>query len=160
MSRILYLCHRLPFPPDKGCRIRAFHQLQGLAQRHEVHVLALAEGRQEMRQASGLRDFCTSVEVFRLDRRRALVRTAATAWRPRPLTLSFFDSRELRQRVTELTRFPGSGGGFDAAFFLGGKPETFEKIASGEQNATTAYMTGKLKIKGDMGAAMKLQKIF
>jgi putative sterol carrier protein len=38
--------------------------------------------------------------------------------------------------------------------------ETFEKIASGEQNATTAYMTGKLKIKGDMGAARKLQKIF
>ena len=38
--------------------------------------------------------------------------------------------------------------------------ETFEKIISGEQNPTTAYMTGKLKIKGDMGAAMKLQKIF
>jgi putative sterol carrier protein len=38
--------------------------------------------------------------------------------------------------------------------------ETFDKIVSGEQNATTAYMTGKLKIKGDMGAAMKLQKIF
>jgi len=36
----------------------------------------------------------------------------------------------------------------------------FEKIVSGEQNATTAYMTGKLKIKGDMGAAMKLQKLF
>jgi putative sterol carrier protein len=38
--------------------------------------------------------------------------------------------------------------------------ETFEKIRSGEQNPTTAYMTGKLKIKGDMGAAMKLQKLF
>jgi putative sterol carrier protein len=38
--------------------------------------------------------------------------------------------------------------------------ETFDKIVSGEQNPTTAYMTGKLKIKGDMGAAMKLQKIF
>jgi putative sterol carrier protein len=38
--------------------------------------------------------------------------------------------------------------------------ESFEKIMSGEQNATTAYMTGKLKIKGDMGAAMKLQKLF
>ena len=38
--------------------------------------------------------------------------------------------------------------------------ETFEKIVTGEQNPTTAYMTGKLKIKGDMGAAMKLQKIF
>jgi putative sterol carrier protein len=38
--------------------------------------------------------------------------------------------------------------------------ETFEKLAKGEQNPTTAYMTGKLKVKGDMGAAMKLQKLF
>jgi putative sterol carrier protein len=38
--------------------------------------------------------------------------------------------------------------------------ETFDKIVSGEQNATSAYMTGKLKVKGDMGAAMKLQKLF
>ena len=38
--------------------------------------------------------------------------------------------------------------------------DTFEKIVSGEHNATSAYMTGKLKVKGDMGAAMKLQKLF
>jgi len=38
--------------------------------------------------------------------------------------------------------------------------ETLIKIARGEANATTAYMTGKLKIKGDMGAALKLQKLF
>ena len=38
--------------------------------------------------------------------------------------------------------------------------ETFTKITNGEQNATSAYMTGKLKVKGDMGAAMKLQKLF
>ena len=38
--------------------------------------------------------------------------------------------------------------------------ESFMAIVRGEQNPTTAYMTGKLKIKGDMGAAMKLQKLF
>src|SRR6476469_4814315 len=38
--------------------------------------------------------------------------------------------------------------------------ENFAKIVAGELNPTTAYMTGKLKIKGDMGAAMKLQKLF
>ena len=38
--------------------------------------------------------------------------------------------------------------------------ETFQKLVNGELNPTTAYMTGKLKIKGDMGAAMKLQKLF
>ena len=38
--------------------------------------------------------------------------------------------------------------------------ENFMKIVRGEQNPTTAYMSGKIKIKGDMGAAMKLQKLF
>jgi putative sterol carrier protein len=38
--------------------------------------------------------------------------------------------------------------------------EVFQKIVAGEQNPTSAYMTGKLKLKGDMGAAMKLQKLF
>jgi putative sterol carrier protein len=38
--------------------------------------------------------------------------------------------------------------------------ETFGKIVAGDLNPTTAYMTGKLKVKGDMGAALKLQKLF
>ena len=51
-------------------------------------------------------------------------------------------------------------GGEDADAVISTSEETFEKITSGEQNPTSAYMTGKLKVKGDMGAAMKLQKLF
>jgi putative sterol carrier protein len=36
----------------------------------------------------------------------------------------------------------------------------FDRLAAGEQNPMTAYMTGKLKVDGDLGAAMKLQKLF
>jgi putative sterol carrier protein len=53
-----------------------------------------------------------------------------------------------------------SEGGEDADAVISTSGETFEKIISGEQNPTSAYMTGKLKVKGDMGAAMKLQKLF
>jgi putative sterol carrier protein len=48
----------------------------------------------------------------------------------------------------------------DADATISAPADVFEKVVSGEQNPTTAYMTGKLKIKGDMGAAMKLQKLF
>ena len=51
-------------------------------------------------------------------------------------------------------------GGADADVTIATSQETFEKIIAGEQNPTSAYMTGKLKVKGDMGAAMKLQKLF
>jgi len=51
-------------------------------------------------------------------------------------------------------------GAGDADTTFSASEESFQKIVAGEQNPTTAYMTGKLKIKGDMGAAMKLQKLF
>lgn len=51
----------------------------------------------------------------------------------------------------------GSG---EADCIVAASADTFLKIVNGEQNPTSAYMTGKIKIKGDMGAAMKLQKIF
>ncbi len=51
-------------------------------------------------------------------------------------------------------------GGGDADVTIRASEETFQAIASGEQNPTTAYMSGKLKVEGDMGAALKLQKLF
>jgi len=51
-------------------------------------------------------------------------------------------------------------GGGDADATISATEETFQKIASRDLNATTAYMTGKLKVRGDMGAAMKLSRLF
>ena len=51
-------------------------------------------------------------------------------------------------------------GGGDADATISASEETFQDIASGDLNATTAYMTGKLKVRGDMGAAMKLSRLF
>jgi putative sterol carrier protein len=62
-------------------------------------------------------------------------------------------------RVEDGTVSVAEGAG-EADATIQASQEVFEKIVSGEQNATSAYMTGKLKIKGDMGAAMKLQKLF
>jgi putative sterol carrier protein len=51
-------------------------------------------------------------------------------------------------------------GAGEADCTISASEETLVKIANGEANPTTAYMTGKLKVAGDMGAALKLQKLF
>ena len=53
-----------------------------------------------------------------------------------------------------------SENGGDADCTISASSDTFMRIARGEQNPTAAYMSGKLKVKGDMGQAMKLQKLF
>ncbi|HEX9941682.1 MAG TPA: TIGR03087 family PEP-CTERM/XrtA system glycosyltransferase [Thermoanaerobaculia bacterium] len=100
--KILFLCHRLPYPPDKGERIRAFHTIRGLARRHEVHLLALADS--AVPDLAPLEALCKRVEVFPLSRPAAYTRAALRVLRPGPLTLSFFHSAALAERLRELAR--------------------------------------------------------
>ena len=38
MANLLYLVHRLPYPPNKGDKVRSYHLLRHLAERHKVHL--------------------------------------------------------------------------------------------------------------------------
>jgi polysaccharide biosynthesis protein PslH len=100
--RVLYLCHRVPYPPDKGEKIRAYHQIRALSERHRVSVLALCDG--PVPDLAPLEAMCERVEVFPLSRPASYARAALGAWRPRPLSLSFFESKEMAERVRELVR--------------------------------------------------------
>lgn len=61
--KILYLCHRVPYPPTKGERIRAYHHITQLAKRHEVRLACLTDVREDLEQARFLESACASVEV-------------------------------------------------------------------------------------------------
>ena len=121
--KILFLCHRLPYPPDKGERIRAFHTIRGLARRHRVHLLALDDGAGA--DPAPLAELCERVEVFPLSRRAAYARAALGALRPRPLTLSFFQSKPLADRLREWVR----GERFDAMVVFGSAMAPFAELA-------------------------------
>jgi sugar transferase (PEP-CTERM/EpsH1 system associated) len=60
---LLYLSHCVPNPPDKGEKIRAYHELTALASRHRVHLSCFARSEQEMDEARALLDRCASVYV-------------------------------------------------------------------------------------------------
>lgn len=63
MSRLLFLAHRIPFPPDKGEKIRAWHILDHLAQRHEVEVGCLVDDQDDLRHLPELRQRFAHVEA-------------------------------------------------------------------------------------------------
>lgn len=100
--RLLYLCHRVPYPPDKGDKIRAFNEIRSLSRRHRIHLLTLADS--EVPDLSPLEQMCERVEVFPVQRSVGYLRAALGILTPRPLTLAFFDSGDLRQRAEELAR--------------------------------------------------------
>ncbi|MEM8919521.1 MAG: TIGR03087 family PEP-CTERM/XrtA system glycosyltransferase [Pseudomonadota bacterium] len=51
MSEILFLCHRIPWPPDRGDKIRSFHILRALSVMAPVHLACFADGHEERQSA-------------------------------------------------------------------------------------------------------------
>jgi putative sterol carrier protein len=61
-------------------------------------------------------------------------------------------------RSGTLTVTPGWEGDADAT--IATSSEVFDRLVAGTQNPMTAYMTGKLKISGDLSVALKLKSLF
>ena len=99
--RILYLCHRIPYPPNKGDKIRAYHQLTAMGSRHEVDLFTLADHAVDPNHKAALERFCRPVTVIQLDPRWARLRSLPYLLTDKPLTLPYFHSAELHHRVHE-----------------------------------------------------------
>lgn len=98
--RILFLAHRVPFPPNKGEKIRAFHEIRGLRERgHEVHVLAFVDDPADLEHERALAAHCSSVTLIRLDRRAAAVRALMAVAGSSPWSLAYFNSARMRDAV-------------------------------------------------------------
>jgi sugar transferase (PEP-CTERM/EpsH1 system associated) len=97
--KILYLAHRVPYPPNKGEKIRYYYHLRHLAAAHEVHLVSLADEPEDTRWAEALRAFCRSVSIVRLDRRRALLRAAFSLSRGRSASEAYFAAPGLSDAV-------------------------------------------------------------
>jgi sugar transferase (PEP-CTERM/EpsH1 system associated) len=76
---ILYVTHRVPYPPDKGDRIRCLNVLRFLAARADVWLACLADEPVPASAVAALRPLCREVAVVRLDRRRWLHALASLA---------------------------------------------------------------------------------
>jgi sugar transferase (PEP-CTERM/EpsH1 system associated) len=101
--KILFLCHRLPYPPDKGERIRAFHELRYLAARHEVDLMCFADS-QEKEYESACRAMCRSVSVEVLGPTARLLRAAWAGLRGESMSAAFFYSPQFARKVRQILR--------------------------------------------------------
>jgi len=71
---ILYLAHRIPFPPDKGDKLRSYRQIRHLAERSRVWCACFVDTPRDRRYVTALKAFCEDVAAIRLNRASAAVR--------------------------------------------------------------------------------------
>lgn len=96
---ILYLVHRVPYPPNRGDRIRSFHLLKFLAERADVSLAFLSETTPPRETMQALEGICRRVTAARLGPQTRWLRAAWSLGSGRTATEGLFRSRELRRTI-------------------------------------------------------------
>jgi sugar transferase (PEP-CTERM/EpsH1 system associated) len=104
-SSILFLAHRIPFPPDRGDKIRSWNILKTLSRLGTVHLATFADDEADaahlpaLREALGGRLGEAHVEIRRAGKAEAALRALITG---KPISLTMFDSGQMRAFVARL----------------------------------------------------------
>jgi sugar transferase (PEP-CTERM/EpsH1 system associated) len=115
MTELLFLAHRIPFPPDRGDKIRSWHLMKHLASLGRVHLACFADDEADaahlpaLREALGGRLGEAHVEVRRTGRAVGAARALLTG---KPVSLTLFDSPALREFVELRLADPNVGSVF------------------------------------------------
>jgi sugar transferase (PEP-CTERM/EpsH1 system associated) len=99
MPDLLFLSHRIPFPPDKGDKIRAFRILEHLAARYRIHLGCFVDDDADWVHRAALQTLCAEVACFRLPAATARLRAARGFVTGAPLSLAMFRHPDMKAWV-------------------------------------------------------------
>jgi len=100
--KILYLAHRIPYPPNKGDKIRSFHEIKFLSKSHRIHLCCLADNPRDLQYAGDLNAYCQTVTIVPINPRIARLKSMPYLFSRRPLSIPYFYSRKLQKAIDRL----------------------------------------------------------
>jgi hypothetical protein len=102
--KIFFACHRFPFPPNRGGKIRPFNMIRHLSQRHEMFVASLAHTQQELDEGAGLKEYCAEIYSEVLPEKLRWLQAIRALPTATPSSVAYFGSSRLRQKIKDGAR--------------------------------------------------------
>ena len=101
MANVLFLVHRLPFPPNKGDKVRSYHLLKHLAAKHKVFLGTFVDDPDDIQHIETVRGFCCDLYVAHLNPKFAKIRSLNGLLAGDPLTLRYYRDARLQDWVDQ-----------------------------------------------------------
>ena len=95
MGNLLYLVHRLPFPPNKGDKVRSFNLLKHLSAQHQIFLGTFVDDPDDMAHVAAVRKYCVDLHVSRLSPVRAKLKSLMGLLTGQALSLEYYRDQSL-----------------------------------------------------------------
>lgn len=102
--KILVVTHNVPYPPNKGDKIRSWNLIKELAKNNELHLVSLVRDKEDQKYQDKLSETCQCAILVQINPLRAKLRAALALFSKKSLTEAFFKNKEATLAVENLCR--------------------------------------------------------
>ena len=100
----MVLVSRVPYPLEKGDKLRAFNQIKRLSRNHSVHLIALNDSKLHPEAVSTLTQYCTSIRILPLSRITTIFNLFRTIFTDLPFQVGYFFDKKAKTDIQEEIR--------------------------------------------------------
>ena len=102
--RLFLILPRVPYPTEKGDKLRAFHQIKQLSKHHEIILCALNDGDLHENAVQVLKKFVTAIHIIPISKASIAVNLVKTLFSSKPLQVGYFFNQSSAARISQLIR--------------------------------------------------------
>ena len=99
--KIFFLLSRIPYPLDKGDKLRAFHQIKQLSKHHDIYLFALNDSAFHPEALVTLKPYCKSIKFIQISKVSILKNLIAAFFNGMPIQVGYFFNKEIKRKVLE-----------------------------------------------------------
>ena len=103
-KRIIYVCHRIPYPPNKGDKIRSFNFLRILSSSFEIYCAFLIDNKNDIRFIKEIQKYAKETAWDFIDSRLKKITGLASLLGGKPISLNYFRSKKLQSSIDHWLR--------------------------------------------------------
>jgi sugar transferase (PEP-CTERM/EpsH1 system associated) len=100
--KLFIILSRVPFPLDKGDKLRAFHQIQYLSKNNEIHLCCLNDKKTDDNSLKALEPFCKTINVFHISIFSILFNVFKAFLSGKPFQVGYFYNTRIKRKITAL----------------------------------------------------------
>jgi len=100
---IIFICQRVPYPPNRGDRITTWSFIKHLSKRYNVHLFCMASDLGDLKKRDTLLKYCTEVNISLKSKwKSCLDAFIALLFSTKPLTVAYYFSKKMKKEIREL----------------------------------------------------------
>jgi len=93
--KLLFLTHRIPYPPNKGDKISSFHMMRYFSKSHDVYLGTFIDDKNDLKYIDALSEYCRDVKAVPISPRYRFLSSGLRLFSGRPLSISYYRNRGL-----------------------------------------------------------------